>query len=224
MKNSTLLFAISLALFGACGGSSEKEPVSSSNTDIAKNAQLEMMKKMGASDEEINKMKESMDKVAKNIEEIEAEGEENDEIFSNKTIQLLGLTTTERKISNEEWENAKVLRTEWKQLTNEQLRALTISKIDEIILSTNYTELEGAKSSLKQIAECTNFITSATIKIAMLKSTRMLDGTEVYEKELKALGTKINEQGYSAEDLKLMDKNAKISGTITEIIYRMDHL
>ncbi len=224
MKSSTLLFAILLTLFWACGGSSTTEPVSGSDTDNAKNAQLEMMKKMGASDAEIAEMKNSMEKLAKNVEEMEAEGEESDELLSDKTIQLLGLTTTERKISDEAWKNASVLRVAWKKLTNEELSALTLTKIEEILLSANYTDVEVAKSSLRQISEGTNFITSVTMKIAMLKSTRILDGTETYEQEMKELGAKINERGYSAEDIKLMDNSAKISGTVTEILYRMDHL
>ena len=46
---------------------------------------------------------------------------------------------------------------------------------------------------------------------------------EDYEKEMKELGTKVNERGYSQDDLKLMDENVKVSAAITELLYRLNN-
>jgi hypothetical protein len=231
MKNLTiLLMALFAVFFVSCGGGDTEESAEDAVEEQAVNAgmraQIAAMKAAGATDEEIEEAKKAMEKigeVAKNIEEMEAE-EESDEIFSDANVELLGLTQTERKIPDENWQKAIVLREEWKKLSNEELRGLTKEKIEGIILGAGFTEIESAETSLREIADCYDVITSVSMKIGMLKSTRMLDGKEEYEKEMKALGEKINEREYSAEDLIAMDENVKVSVTATEILYRLDNM
>lgn len=225
MKNLLSLFMAVLAvLFISCGGGGDKE---SAEDEVAmeagKQAQIAAMKAAGATDEEIEEAKKAMSNIQKNLKEMEEE-EDSGEILSDKNIELLGLTVTERKITHEEWEKAKVLKANWKELSNEELRGLTTEKIEQMMLDAGFSDMESAKTSLSNMVDARNDIVSITMDIGMNKSAQVLDGKEGFEEKMKELGGKINEKGYSAEDLMIMDKNSKVGVTAAEILFRLDNM
>ena len=107
--------------------------------------------------------------------------------------------------------------------SDEQLRELTPEKIEKMITDAGFEDLESAKTSLTEIADSWDVSQEVVIKIAMLKSMRMIDGDEEYQEEMKELGSKINEREYSPQDMKAMDENSKTSAAIKEILFRLNN-
>lgn len=214
MKRLSILAFVSISLFlWSCGGSNSND---SANKEKEKSAFSEM-KEMQS---EVAKMAEN----AKKIQAEEAKESEADKaIFSDKNIALLELSTTEQKIPNEVWKQAATLRENYKALSNEELRALTHEKIEQMILDAGFTDIDSAKTSLREIADSRDLIIGMSMQIGNSKTVRLIDGEEAYLNEMKELGAKVNEKGYSGADLKAMDKNLKVATSVTEILYRLNH-
>jgi hypothetical protein len=210
MKNLRILAVVILSAFiiscgGSSDGNSEKE-----NAISELNEMQEQLKEMADQAEKIQK-------------EEENESEEDKKIYSQKNIELLGLSVEERKIADSTWQKAKVLAENYKSLEKEELRALTPESINQMILDAGFKDLDQAKVELQKIADSRDFDISVAMKFASIHNSRMLDGEETFKKEAKELGQKINEKGYSAEDLKALDENSKITVPITEILWRLNN-
>jgi hypothetical protein len=221
MKNLTFLIVCILSVvLWSCGGGKSPE-------ERAENMAKKAMERAGVDESEFNAMKGQLEEMAENAEKIAeeeaAETEEDKETFSEKNVKLLGLSITERKIQDQDWQKAIVLSEEYKKLSNEQLQELTHEKIEKMIMDAGFTDIEAAKSKLTDIADSRDVILSVMMDMGMLESTRIIDGDETYEKEMKELGEKINERAYSPDDLKAMDENVKISASITELLYRLNN-
>ena len=223
MKKLTVLMVVVLSVvLWSCGGGAKESP-----EEKAERRAKAMMEKMGVDAEEFDQMTDKVKEMAENAgkiaEEEAAETEEDKETYSAKNVELLGLTVTERKISAADWEKAKTLGEAYKSLENEQLRELTPEIIEKMIMDAGFDDLESAKGSLTEIADSWDLSQSVVMSIGLLKSTRMLDGDETYKEKMKELGDKINEMGYSAEDMKAMDENTRTSAAIKEILFRLNN-
>ena len=209
-------------LMWSCGGGAKESP-----EEKAERRAKAMMEKMGVDGTEFDKMKDAVEEMAENAEKIAeeeaGETEEDKEIYSDKNVELLGLTLTDRKIPDADWEKAKTLGDNYKSMENEQLRELTPEKIEKMITDAGFDDLESAKTSLTEIADSWEVSQNVGMKIAMLKSMRIVDGDETYKEEMKELGAKVNERGYSPEDMKAMDENIKTAAAIKEILFRLNN-
>lgn len=209
MKTIVVLATLILSLLMvSCGGSSDEN----SNKEDAVSELNEMQEDL----------KEMADQAKKIEEEEENESEADKKIYSQKNIELLGLNVEERKIADSTWQKAAVLAENYKALENEQLRALTHDKINQMILDAGFTDLDSAKAEMQKIADFREFDASVGMKFAVMHSARMIDGEEEFEKEAKELGQRINENAYSPEDFKAIDEySKKVTIPVTELLWRL---
>jgi outer membrane murein-binding lipoprotein Lpp len=210
MRNLRILVVMVIsAIIWSCGGSSNNE-----NKKEQKNSELSEMQ------ERVKQMAEQAEKIQA---EKENESEEDKKIWSQKNIDLFGFNVEGRKISDSTWQRAIVLANKYKSLEKEQLRALTHESINQMILDAGFTDLEVAKAEMQKIADSRDFIISLLMNYGSLESTRMIDGEEAYKTEAKEIGQKVNERGYSPEDLEFMDQNSNISVSIIELLWRLNN-
>lgn len=211
MKNLGILAVVILSAFIiSCGGSSD----GNSEKENAISELSEMQ-------EQLKEMADQAEKIQK---EEENESEEDKKIYSQKNIELLGLKVEERKIADSTWQKAKVLAENYKTLENEQLRALTHDKINQMILDAGFTNLDSAKAEMQKIADLREFDMNVGMKFGVMHSARMIDGEEEFKKEAEELGQKINEKGYSPEDLKAIDEySKKVTIPVTELLWRLSN-
>ncbi|MCB2194441.1 MAG: hypothetical protein KQH79_01200 [Bacteroidetes bacterium] len=209
MKNLSILTLLLFSLlFWSCGGNSEKSVVD------------EAIEKAGGSAAEVKEMQKNVKEMAERAKEME---EEDDAILSDKNLELLGLTATERKISDDTWEKANTLAEAYKAKPNEELRDLTNEDLEQMIMDAGFNDIETAKNELEKVVKSRDHDIGIISKIGGLKTTKLIDGEEEYEKEMKELGDKINEIGYTADDLKALDENVKITVPIAEFLYRLNN-
>jgi hypothetical protein len=209
MKNLSILTLLIFSLFLlSCGGNSNKSEVD------------EAIEKAGGSAEEVNEMQKKVKDMADRAKEME---EEDDAILSDKNIELLGLTATERKISDDTWEKASALAETFKAIPNEELRDLNHTELEQMILDAGFDDVETAKAELQKVVDSRDHNIGIIYKIGGLKTTMLIDGEEEYEKEMKELGGKINKIGYTADDLKALDENVKITVPIAELLYKLNN-
>ena len=209
MKNLSILTLLLFSIFlWSCGGSSNKSVVEKA------------IEKAGGSAEEVSEMQEKVKDMAERAVEV---AEEDDAIYSDKNVEMLGLTATERKISDETWTKANTLAETFKAIPNEELRDLTHEKIEQMILDAGFSDIETAKTELQKVVDARDHNIGIISGIGSLKTTLIVAGEDEYKEEMQELGGKINELGYTADDLKAMDKNAKVTTTITELMYRLNN-
>lgn len=209
MKNLSILTLILFSIFlWSCGGNSNKSAVEKA------------IEKAGGSAEEVSEMQQKVKEMAERAEDI---ADEDDAIYSEKNIEMLGLTATERKISDETWERANTLAEAFKAIPTEELRDLTHEKLEQMILDAGFDDLETAKTELQKVVDARDHNIGIISNIGSLKTTLLVAGEEEYKEEMQDVGVKINEIGYTADDLKAMEKNAKVTTTITELMYRLNN-
>ena len=213
MKYLSILSVFVLCFFiSSCGGGSDKS--------YAEKLAEKAAEKAGDNAEEIDKMQDEVKEMAERAEEME---KEDDALLSDKNIEMLGLTATERKWSDETWEKAKVLAAAYKEIPTEELREMDTEKIEKMILDAGFEDIETAKVELQKVADSRDHNIGISMDIGSLKTVKLIDGEEAYEKEMKELGEEINEHGYTAEDLKVMDENVKMTVSIIELLYRLNN-
>lgn len=222
MKKLIIVLMMSLPIFMiSCGGCSNQTPEERAEKLAKKVAKMAG----GVSESEYEEMKKELAQTAENInkaEEIMAnETEEDKNLWSEKNIELLGLTIKERKISETAWQRATLLANAYKSLKNEEKKALTLEQIDQMILDAGFTDLDAAKNELKEISKSKTFWVDLGMKQISITQTRAINGKEEYEEEMRKLGEKINTREYSPQDLKAIEENAKITSSISEILYRL---
>lgn len=236
-KIISLVLAGLLIIFSFIGHKAKKFgsdlDYSSTSGDISEkaigNLQKKALKMAGADEEaisELSEMQKDLKDVAERAEKIaeekENETEEDKKIWSEKNIDLLGLNVEERKITESTWQKASVLADKYKALDNEQLKVLTPEEINQMIIDAGFEDLVKAKVDLKKIAESRNFNFNLATSFYSLENTRAIEGEEAYKKEANALGQKINEKGYSPEDIKAIDEHLDVTVPISELLVRME--
>jgi hypothetical protein len=222
MKKLTYLSIMILSLMlWSCGGGAKESPEERAER-MAKKALERAGVDEAEAEETMKKVQEMAEQAARMAEEEAAESAEDKETFSDKNVALLGLNVSERKISDGDWEKAIALGEKYKSLGDEEKQNLTPEKIEDMILAAGFEEIESARATLSEISDSRDVVLSVGMDMGMLQSTRLIDGDEAYEKEMKELGAKLNERGYSADDLRAMDANIQTTTVITEILYRLD--
>ena len=180
----------------------------------------------GGSDGEsfASQMKE-LKKVAENAQEMEKEMAEDPEasemMFSDSFIEAMELNVTERKISEDEWTKSIAVIDAFLALDSAELINMDNEKASTFFIEHGYESLDAGVADIQKIADEAGFIQDVAISIMQLQQTRLIDGKETYIEESKELGQKINERGYSADDLRALETNMEYTGKAIGVLLVM---
>ncbi|MCF8331157.1 MAG: hypothetical protein K9H84_01765 [Bacteroidales bacterium] len=174
---------------------------------------------------QLNQVKKETEKMAEDAKDSEKaeETEKEKETFSEETVNLLGLSVTKRMITDKEWENAKRLSEHYGNLSGEELKNMSVEDLNNMILDAGFTDLDSAKATLKKISGGRDDLLSIVMRVGRMESRKVLDGEDSFKKQMKEYGAKINEKGYSPEDLRMLEANAGATVEATKILYRLDN-
>jgi len=185
---------------------------------------LSFMVSCGGSDgdgimSQMKKMKEVADNAKEMQEDMESHPEDSEALFTDHRLDQLGITNTENKISADEWSKAQKIVNDFKALDSAELVNLTHEKIAAIYSDHGYASVEEGQAEMEKIGNLSQNLIEWGMHIAATATIQMINGKEAAEKEMKEYGAKINEQGYSREDLKNMEKNTELVGEALAVFF-----
>jgi len=187
MKKLLLMFLIpALSFMASCGGSDGDGIMS----------QMKQLKKVADNAKEMQK-------------EIEANPEDQDKIFTDNLLDAMHLTASGRLITDEEWEQASKAIDSFLNLDSAQMSKLNAEIINEIFVNEGYDNMEQGIAEFEKLAKLSSFVQGSFISFMELQVIRLMEGKEAYEKQAKLEGEKINEMGYSPNDLRAIEKYAE---------------
>ncbi len=167
------------------------------------------------SDSLLNQMKQ-VKKMADNAKEMQNEEEENPEentgLFSEKLIKDMELSLTDRKITDEDWARIDKLMSGLIDMDSADAAQMDRVKLEAYFVENGYPDIDSAKADVKRFAEVSDFTQKAMYSIMTLKQIRLVNGKDEYLKEAKEIGKKIDARGWSADDLRAINKNMETIG------------
>jgi len=196
---------------------------------------LTLMTSCGGSDDDgilsqMKKMKEMADNVKEMQKEIEANPEEQDVVFKESLLKQLNLTATDRLIPDEVWERVRKTTDDFLAMDSVQLAEMNRETLNTFFVDHGYSDTQSANEELERIGQLAEFTVGAAIQSAVLMQERIVNGDEGYEKALKEYADALNKDGYSADDLRVIEKNADLSANAmavrlsSEAIYNKEEI
>jgi DNA-directed RNA polymerase specialized sigma54-like protein len=190
---------------------------------------LTFMASCGGSDDggimsQMSKMKEIADN-AKEMQEEEAEAnpEENKKVFSETILSKMDLTNTERKINDAEW--SKIIKTveDYTAMDSTEKANLNHETLNAFFTNHGYIDISEAEADLERLGKTSSFLMEWGMHFVALKQIRLVNGKEAEAEKIKELAASLNEEGYSKEDLKVIEENAKYSIDAIKILYEIQN-
>ena len=199
MKKLLVVFLIpALAFMVSCGGSDD-------------NGVMSQMKKM----------KEMADNAKEMQEEMDANPEDSDKIFSESFLAQMDITNTARKVSDEDWN--KVIKTieDYNAMDSTEKADLNHETLNAFFTAHGYADLDEAEKDLERIGRLSSFLMDWAMRFATTKQIRLMDGKDAEDEKINELAAKINEDGYSKEDLRAIEENAQYSTKALKVLYEV---
>lgn len=168
--------------------------------------------------DQMKKMKEISENAQEMEKELVEDPEASDKMFSDSFLEDLGLNVTERKISDEDWAKSMEVIDAYLALDSTDLVNMDHEKATAFFMEYGYDSLDVALNDLQRIADEARFVQDIAITIMGLQQTRLIDGKEVYLEETKEFGQKINDLGYTADDLRALETNLDYTGKALGIL------
>ncbi|MCD6578438.1 hypothetical protein J7L48_03105 [bacterium] len=188
-KNTLLLGLIALLFLFACKQSSEFKKTMKIAKEVAKNAK-EMQK-----------------------EEAKKSDVEKNKLFPEDVIKAMNLKNTKDILSLDRFEKVKKCIDAYNSVAHTEKDYFNNKNLTELFKPCGYSSFDTAYKEIKEVATLNDFLMSAGIRVAGLKTARLLDGKEGYDKAIKELSEKINKKGYTANDLRNLENNKDIIAT-----------
>ena len=187
---------------------------------------LAFMASCGGSDDEgimsqMSKMKEIADNAKEMQEEAEANPEENDKIFSETILSKMDLTGTERKISDAEWNKVIKIVEDFTAMDSSEKANLNHETLNSFFTDHGYIDISEATTDLERLGKTSSFLMDWGMHFVALKQIRLVDGKDAENEKIKELTADLNESGYTKEDLKAIEENAKYSVDAIKFLYEM---
>ncbi len=176
---------------------------------------LSFMVSCGGSDDDgflsqMKKMKKVADNAQEMQKEMEANPEEQDVIFKESLLKQMDLKATDRLIPDEVWERVQKTTDDFLAMDSATVADMNSESLNTFFVDHGYENTNAAYEELERIGKLAEFTMGAAIQAAALMQTRLVDGKEGYDKAVKEYADKLNEEGYSADDLRIIEKNAKL--------------
>ncbi len=199
MKKLLVVFLIpALAFMVSCGGSDD-------------NGVMSQMKKM----------KEMADNAKEMQEEMDANPEDSDKIFSESLLAKMDITNTDRKVSDEEWNKVIKIIEDYNAMDSTEKADLNHETLNAFFTDRGYADLGEAEKDLERIGRLSSFLMDWGMHFAIIKQVRLMDGKDAEDEKIKELAAKISEDGYSKEDLRAIEENAKYSTKALKVLYEV---
>lgn len=176
---------------------------------------LSFMVSCGGSDDDgfmsqMKKMKEVADNAKEMQEEMEANPEEQDVIFKESLLKQMDLKATGQSVPDEVWDRVQTTTDDFLALDSATVADMNSESLNTFFVDHGYANTDAAYEELEQIGKLAEFTLGAAVHVAAMMQTRLIDGKEGYDKAVKEFADELNEKGYSADDLRLFEKNAKL--------------
>ena len=173
------------------------------------------MTSCGGSDEDgfmsqMKKMKEVADNAKEMQEEMEANPEDQDVIFSNSLLEKMDIKNTDRVISDEDWTRIKSIIEDFSAMDSTQIAELNRTSLNIFFIEHGYENTDRAVEDMERFGKLSEFMLNAGMHRVAIMQMQLIDGKEGANTEVERFAKMINENGYSIEDLKLIEENAEI--------------
>ncbi len=187
---------------------------------------LAFMASCGGSDDggimsQMSKMKEIADNAKEMQEEAEANPEESGKVFSETILSKMDLTNTERKISDAEW--GKIIKTveDYKAMDSTEKANLNHETLNAFFADHGYIDINEATEDMERLGKTSSFLMDWGMHFVALKQIRLVDGKDAEKEKIKEFATDLNESGYTKDDLKAIEENAKYSIDAIKLLYEI---
>ncbi|MCK5857187.1 MAG: hypothetical protein KAG64_06840 [Bacteroidales bacterium] len=187
---------------------------------------LAFMSSCGGSDDggimsQMNKMKE----ISQNAEEMQEEmgADDSDKVFSKAILAKMDIVTTERKISDEEWN--QVIKTIDDFLSMDSIKQANLNHqtINTFFTEHGYANADEGKQELEKIGFLSQFMIEWGMHFVAIKQIQLMDGKDAANQKLTEYTVDINNDGYSKEDLVVIEKNVDYTAKALSVFYTIDN-
>ena len=188
---------------------------------------LAFMTSCGGSDEDgfmsqMKKMKEVADNAKEMQEEMDANPEDQDVIFSNSLLERMDVKNTDQVISDEDWTRIKSTIGDFSAMDSAQIAELNHTTLNTFFIEHGYENTDIAVDDMERFGKLSEFMLNAGIHRLAIMQTQLIDGKEGADIEVGKFADMINEYGYSIDDLKLIEENAEIEAKAVALRYTIE--